>query len=147
VLENRGQGGAFEGEVLKAKGCEKNTALMLPPPGSKAEQGFVPDSVLGNPEELVWGKPYRFVEVKGRAEMALTGNLKAMIEYVKRYGGHIEVWFRSASHPSGKTLLTGPLRTATTPATPASVSGRVSLGGAHTLWSLGPAEAACPGAH
>ncbi|HZI14812.1 MAG TPA: hypothetical protein VE153_30870 [Myxococcus sp.] len=110
VLENRGQGGAFEGEVLKAKGCEKNTALMLPPPGSKAEQGFIPDSVLGNPEELVWGKPYRFVEVKGRAEMALTGNLKAMIEYVKRYGGHIEVWFRSASHPSGKTLLTGPLR-------------------------------------
>jgi hypothetical protein len=109
VLENRGQGGAFEQEVLKAKGCEKNTALMLPPPGSKAEQGFVPDSVLGNPEELVWGRPYRFVEVKGRAEMALTGNLKAMIEYVEAHGGHVEVWLRSANHPSGGTRLTQPL--------------------------------------
>jgi hypothetical protein len=109
VLENRGQGDAFEGEVLKASGYEKNTALLLPPPGSK-KQGFIPDSVLGNPEELVWGKPYHFVEIKGREEMALTGNLKAMIEYVQQYGGHIEVWFRSASHPNGKTRLTDPLR-------------------------------------
>jgi hypothetical protein len=62
----------------EARGYEKNTALMLPPPGSKAEQGFIPDSVVGNPEELVWGRPYRFIEVKGRAEMSLTGNLAAM---------------------------------------------------------------------
>jgi hypothetical protein len=104
VLENKGQGGAFEQEVLKAKGYEKNTAMMLPPPGS-ADQGFVPDSVVGNPEELVWGRPYRFVEVKGRAEMSLTGNLKAMLTYVETYGGHLEVWFRSAQHQQGQTKL------------------------------------------
>jgi hypothetical protein len=112
VLENKGKGGEFEQQVLQARGYEKNTALMLPPPGSKAEQGFIPDSVVGNPEELVWGRPYRFVEVKGRAEMSLTGNLAAMIEYVARHGGHIEVWFRSGSHPLGGTKLTRPLRDA-----------------------------------
>ncbi len=109
VLENKGKGSAFEQEVLKAHGYEKNTALMLPPPGSKMDKGFIPDSVVGNPEELVWGRPYRFVEVKGRAEMALTGNLKAMLEYVDEYGGHIEVWFRSAQHVQGQTELTSRL--------------------------------------
>ena len=104
VLENKGHGGAFEQEVLKAHGYEKNSAMMLPPPGS-ADQGFVPDSVVGNPEELVWGRPYRFVEVKGRAEMSLTGNLKAMLTYVETYGGHLEVWFRSAQHQQGQTKL------------------------------------------
>jgi hypothetical protein len=109
VLENRGKGGEFEQEVLKAKGYEKNTAMLLPPPGSGAEQGFIPDSVPGNPEELVWGRPYRFVEVKGREEMALTGNLKAMLDYVEEYGGHLEVWFRSAKHTQGQTRLTSKL--------------------------------------
>lgn len=52
----------------------------------------------------------RFVEVKGRAEMALTGNLKAMLGYVTEHGGHVEVWFRSALHPDGKTQLTGTLQ-------------------------------------
>jgi hypothetical protein len=110
VLENKGRGGEFEQQVLQARGYEKNTALMLPPPGSKAEQGFIPDSVVGNPEELVWGRPYRFVEVKGRAEMPLTGNLAAMLQYVEKYGGHIEVYFRSAQHPHGQTGLSLPLR-------------------------------------
>jgi hypothetical protein len=109
VLENKGRGGEFEQQVLKARGYEKNTAMMLPPPGSQVEQGFIPDSVVGNPEELVWGRPYRFVEVKGRAEMSLTGNLKAMITYVKRYGGHLEVCFRSARHAQGQTMLTDTL--------------------------------------
>lgn len=106
VLENAGQGGEFEVQVLRRHGYSKNTALMLPPPGSKAQEGFIPDSVVGNPEELVWGRPYRFIEVKARAEMALTGNLKAMIDYVKKYGGHIEVHFRSARHAKGQTVLT-----------------------------------------
>jgi hypothetical protein len=110
VLENKGRGGEFEQQVLKAKGYEKNTALMLPPPGKGAEQGFIPDAVLGNPEELVWGRPYRFVEVKGRTEMSRTGNLKAMLGYVQFHGGHVEVWFRSTAHPLGTTLLTGPLQ-------------------------------------
>jgi hypothetical protein len=109
VLENKGRGGEFEQQVLKARGYEKNSAMLLPPPGSQVEQGFIPDSVVGNPEELVWGRPYRFVEVKGRAEMSLTGNLEAMLDYVERYGGHVEVWFRSARHSSGKTRLSEPL--------------------------------------
>jgi hypothetical protein len=110
VLENAGQGGEFEMQVLQKHGYSKNTALMLPPPGGKPEQGFIPDSVVGNPEELVWGRPYQFIEVKARAEMALTGNLKAMIDYVKDYGGHIKVYFRSARHAKGQTVLTDPLR-------------------------------------
>ncbi|MBZ4415419.1 hypothetical protein [Myxococcus sp. RHSTA-1-4] len=110
VLENAGHGGEFELQVLQKQGYQKNTALTLPPPGVKAEQGFIPDSVVGNPEELVWGRPYRFVEVKARAEMALTGNLKAMMNYVRTHGGHIEVWFRSDLHPAGRTHPTGPLQ-------------------------------------
>ncbi|HYO51475.1 hypothetical protein, partial [Archangium sp.] len=47
-------------------------------------------SVKGNPAELVWGQPYPFVEAKARKELSLTGNLKAMIEYVEKYGGHLE---------------------------------------------------------
>jgi hypothetical protein len=111
ILENKGKGGEFEQAVLKALGHEKNTALMLPPPGSKAT-GFVPDAVPGNPNpgELVWGKPYRFVEAKARQDLALTGNLEAMLNYVRDHGGHIELWVRSPRHPDGPTRLTRPLR-------------------------------------
>ncbi|WNG40325.1 hypothetical protein F0U61_46555 [Archangium violaceum] len=111
ILVNKQAGNAFEDGMLKAGGFEKNTALMMPPPGSKA-QGFIPDSVRGNPSELVWGQPYRFVEAKARQELAYTGNLKAMIEYVRNYGGHIELWIRSAKHSEGKTYMTKPLRNA-----------------------------------
>jgi hypothetical protein len=109
ALENLDQGGEFEQQVLKVHGYEKNTALLLPPPGSST-QGFIPDSVVGNPEELVWGRPYRFIEVKARGEMALTGNLKAMLDYVEAFGGHIEIWFRSAHHSNGQTRLSKPLQ-------------------------------------
>ncbi|MBN1208338.1 MAG: hypothetical protein JXB05_25990 [Myxococcaceae bacterium] len=108
ILENKGAGSEFEQAVLKARGSEKNTVMMMPPPGSEA-QGFIADSVAGNPGELVWGKPYRFVEVKGREKMALTGNLEAMLEYVGTHGGYIEVWLRSAEHAKGQTQLTKPL--------------------------------------
>jgi hypothetical protein len=86
-------------------------SLLMPPPGSKA-QGFIPDAVPGNPNpgELVWGQPYRFVEAKARAELALTGNLKAMLEYIVEHGGHIELWVRSARHSAGPTRLTRPLQ-------------------------------------
>ena len=84
---------------------------MMPPPDSAA-LGFIPDSVRGNPTELVWGQPYRFVEAKGRQELAYGGNIKAMIEYVLKYGGHVELWVRSAKHSSGPTHLTQPLQTA-----------------------------------
>ncbi|RKH07188.1 hypothetical protein D7X74_33120 [Corallococcus sp. CA047B] len=108
VIKNKGVGSEFEQAVLQSRNYPKNTSLVLPPPGSKA-QGFVPDSVRGNPGELVWGSPYNFVEVKGRAELSLTGNLKAMIDYVRDQGGSIELWVRSARHPSGATRLSNPL--------------------------------------
>jgi Holliday junction resolvase len=111
ILENKAQGSSFEREVLQKLGHEKNTALLMPPPGSKA-QGFIPDAVPGNPNpgELVWGQPYRFVESKAHKDLALTGNLKAMIEYVEQYGGHIELWVRSPRHADGPTRLTNSLQ-------------------------------------
>ena len=113
ILENKGKGSEFEQEVLKKLGHEKNTALLMPPPGREA-QGFIPDAVPGNPHpgELVWGQPYHFVEAKAREELALTGNVKAMLEYVREYGGHIELWVRSAKHREGPTRVSAPLRNA-----------------------------------
>jgi hypothetical protein len=111
ILANKPAGNAFEDAILKAAGHEKNTALMMPPLGSQVP-GFIPDSVRGNPGELVWGKPYHFVEAKGRQELALSGNIKAMIEYVEKYGGHIELWIRSSAHSAGQTQLTRPLKQA-----------------------------------
>ncbi|HEX8435431.1 pre-toxin TG domain-containing protein [Archangium sp.] len=111
IIANKPAGSAFEDAILKAQSCEKNAAMMMPPPG-RMEQGFIPDSVRGNPGELVWGQPYRFIEAKGRQELAYTGNLKAMIEYVQEHGGHLELWIRSANHSSGKTRLTKPLQQA-----------------------------------
>jgi hypothetical protein len=80
----------------------------MPPPDSKA-QGFIADAVKDNAEELVWGEPYRLVEIKARQELSLGGNLKAMIEYVEQYGGHLELWVRSAKDPKGATHLSAPL--------------------------------------
>jgi Pre-toxin TG len=109
ILRNKEAGTAFEGEVLKAGKYEKNVALMMPPPGSKLP-GFIPDAVSGNPGELVWGRAYRFVEVKARAKLDLGGNLKAMLYYVNAHGGHLELWVRSAKHPSGPTRLSDSLQ-------------------------------------
>ncbi|HVG57952.1 MAG TPA: hypothetical protein VNA24_05315 [Hyalangium sp.] len=111
IIRNKGVGTAFEGDVLKVAGYEKNVALMMPPPSSKFP-GFIPDAVPGNPSELVWGRAYKFVEVKARAKLDLGGNIKAMIEYVSTYGGHIELWIRSARHPDGPTRLSEPLQKA-----------------------------------
>ncbi|NOK36316.1 hypothetical protein HMI49_24225 [Corallococcus exercitus] len=110
VIKNKGAGSAFEQSVLQSRKLPKNSSLLMPPPGSKAE-GFIPDAVTGHKGDLVWGSPYDFVEVKGRAEMALTGNLKAMLLYVRQYGGSIELWIRSANHAEGATRLTKPLLT------------------------------------
>lgn len=109
IVRNKGAGTAFEQSVLRVRGYEKNWALMMPPPGGK-EQGFIPDAVRGAPEELVWGRPYQFVEAKARAKLDLGGNLKAMLQYVREHGGHIELWVRSAKHPDGATRLSLPLR-------------------------------------
>jgi hypothetical protein len=111
ILKNSEAGGEFEGLVLKTRGQEKNRALMIPPPGSHVE-GFIPDAVRGSPTpgELVWGQPYFFIEAKARQELSLGGNLKAMLEYVEEYGGHVELWIRSSKHPDGATRLTKPLQ-------------------------------------
>jgi hypothetical protein len=104
ILENRQAGNAFEDAILQVGSYERNAAMMMPPPGSRA-RGFIPDSVKGNPAELLWGQPYSFVEAKARKELSLTGNLKAMIDYVEQYGGHLELWVRSSRHPDGPTRL------------------------------------------
>ena len=109
ILRNKEAGTAFEADVLKLGKYEKNVALMMPPPSSKL-QGFIPDAVPGNPGELVWGRAYKLVEVKARAKLDLSGNLKAMLDYVNAHGGHIELWIRSAKHPDGPTRLSGPLQ-------------------------------------
>jgi hypothetical protein len=108
ILKNRPAGNAFEEAILQTGKYERNTAMMMPPPGSAA-QGFMPDSVKGNPVELVWGQPYPFVEAKARKELSLSGNLKAMLEYVEQYGGHLELWVRSANHSDGPTHISKPL--------------------------------------
>ncbi|PTL76575.1 hypothetical protein [Vitiosangium sp. GDMCC 1.1324] len=104
ILKNRPAGNAFEEAMLRTGRYERNTAMMMPPPGSRT-QGFIADSVKGNPTELVWGQPYLFVEAKARKELSWSGNLKAMIEYVEAYSGHIELWVRSPRHPDGPTHL------------------------------------------
>jgi outer membrane protein OmpA-like peptidoglycan-associated protein len=108
ILANKPAGTDFELKVLKFGRYEKNSALMMPPPGS-GRKGFIPDAVKGNPPELVWGRPYDFVEVKAWKDLSLTGNLEAMLQYVRQYGGHVELWIRSKKHPSGATKLTKPL--------------------------------------
>jgi hypothetical protein len=109
ILENKGAGNVFEDSILQTQGYQKNTVMMMPPPESEL-QGFIADAVRGTPEELVWGQPYRLVECKARKELSLTGNLEAMIEYVEQYGGHLELWIRSAKHPDGATKLSTPLK-------------------------------------
>jgi hypothetical protein len=111
ILKNKEAGGEFEQWMLKARGQEKNTAMMVPPPGSQAD-GFISDAVLksATPGELVWGQPYFFIEAKARKELSLGGNLKAMLQYVDEYGGHVELWIRSSKHPDGATRLTKPLQ-------------------------------------
>jgi hypothetical protein len=108
ILKNRPAGNAFEDAVLQTEKYERNAAMMMPPPGSSA-QGFVPDSVKGNPAEVVWGQPYAFVEAKARQQLSLSGNLEAMLDYVEQFGGHLELWVRSAKHPDGPTRLSKPL--------------------------------------
>jgi hypothetical protein len=108
ILANKPVGNAFENAILARQGYVKNTAMMVPPPGGMAS-GFIPDSVLGNPGELVWGRPYHFIEAKARIELAYTGNLKVMLDYVREHGGHVELWVRSAQHPEGATRFTRPL--------------------------------------
>jgi len=107
IIKNKRAGGAFEQEVLSVLKYEKNTAVMMK--GGKQAGGFIPDAVKGNPAELIWGKAYDFLEVKGWKEMSLTGNLVEMLDYVDKFGGHIEVVFRSEKAAGGATSLSAPL--------------------------------------
>lgn len=113
VIANKRAGGAFEQASLGELGFAKNSLLMI---DDASGTGFIPDAVRGprggQVTELVWGKPYRFVEVKGWADMSMTGNLAAMLDYVdKTPGSFITVVFRSAKKPP-PTRLSGPLNDA-----------------------------------
>ncbi|HYO58658.1 hypothetical protein [Archangium sp.] len=110
ILKNRPAGNAFEDAILQLNKYERNTAMMMPPPGSSV-QGFISDSVKGNPAELVWGQPYHLIEAKARQKLSLSGNLEAMLRYVDQYGGQVELWVRSAKHPDGPTKMSGKLET------------------------------------
>jgi len=111
ILKNKEAGGDFEQLVLKTRAQKKNKALMIPPPGSQAE-GFIPDALLRSDTsgELVWGQPYFFIEAKARRDLSLGGNLKAMLDYVDEYGGHVELWIRSTKNLAGATRLSSPLQ-------------------------------------
>ncbi len=104
AIQNNRSGSLMQRQVLKAKGLEKNTAVLVPPPG-QAGVSFIPDAVRGHKGELAWGQPYRFVEIKGRQEVYWSGNLQAMIQYVDTHGGFMEVILRSKKHPRGATVL------------------------------------------
>ena len=105
VMKNAEAGGAFQRDALAALKLKKNTALMMPPPGSQ-KVAFIPDAVKGSPDALIWGQAYDFVEAKGRKELSLGGNLKAMLEYVAAVkDAKLVLVVRSAKHPEGATKL------------------------------------------
>lgn len=116
ILANKRAGGKFESDAIdwlasgQLPGLVKNNEMMIST--ASGAKGFIPDGVKGNPGTLIWGQKYHFVEVKGWKNMSKTGNLKAMIEYVQQFGGHVEVVFRSANHADGATTLTAPLQRA-----------------------------------
>ncbi|PTL77560.1 hypothetical protein [Vitiosangium sp. GDMCC 1.1324] len=111
IMANKPQGDGFELLVLQTRGYEKNVRLVMPPPGTLGD-GFVPDAFKEQVEHLVWGRPYKFVEVKSWNELSMTGNVKAMIDYIDKYGGYLELWVRSPAHSSGPTHLSVPLKRA-----------------------------------
>lgn len=77
----------------------KNYVSMNDKTGAKS---FIPDHVVGMPDELIPGKPYHFVEIKDWKTMSDTGNLKAMLDYVENTpGSKITIYFRSTAKMSG----------------------------------------------
>lgn len=108
ILKNREVGCVFQCEALGHFGFEKNTQLLIPPPGSRAS-GFIPDAVRGHSGQLIWGEAYNFVEVKARNVLGQGGNLEAMMAYVDKYGGSMTLIVRSSKHPNGATRLTNNL--------------------------------------
>ncbi len=115
-LKNQEAGSLFEKDVIEwlgrssdeLAGLQKNTAEMVSQHSDIPN--FIPDGIKGNQAKLTWGESYHFVEIKGWADMSHTGNLKAMIQYVEKYGGHIDIVFRSAKHADGMTNITGPMQ-------------------------------------
>ena len=96
-----------EAEVGEAfsLGPKNNQPMRDPNPGGA---DFIPDFVDGQPTSLVWGRQYHFREVKDWADMADTGNLSAMLDYVSNpnfAGSRLTIYYRS------NTYMSGPLRT------------------------------------
>jgi len=111
ILENGKAGSDFQRGALAAFKLEKNTSMMMPPPG-RGFTGFVCDAVEGNPAELVWGQPYKLVEAKGWDYLTQgVQNLEAMFQYVENVkDATLTLVVRSAKHPRGKTRFSKPLQ-------------------------------------
>lgn len=111
VIENGRVGSQFEKDALGAKGYKKNNEILLEPGG---ENGFIPDSIKGNPKEIKWGDNLDFVEVKGWKEMSnlSDNNLDKMLNYVEAHPkSSIEIVFTSDHPLTGKaTSLSGPFQ-------------------------------------
>jgi hypothetical protein len=98
-------GKQMEGEVGEAfnLGPKNNQKMVNPDP---AGADFIPDHIEGNPTSLRWGKAYHFKEIKDWADMSDTGNLSAMLDYVKKINGsRLTIYYKS------NTYMSEPLRT------------------------------------
>lgn len=103
IWENSSKGTLTEKELQEAMDLGlKNYVSMADETGGKS---FIPDHVKGSPDRLEWGKPYHFVEIKDWQSMSDTGNLKAMLDYVKNTpGSKITLYFRSTAKMSGPLI-------------------------------------------
>ncbi len=110
VIENGRQGSAFEKDTLSGKGLKKNNKILMDPNGNG--EGFIPDSISGNPDTVKWGDKLDMVEVKGWQEWSdLTdSNVDKMLDYVSNHpDSSLEIVFTSDHPISGKpTHVTQP---------------------------------------
>ena len=103
IWKNSSTGTLTEKELQEAWDLGlKNNLSMTDKTGAKS---FIPDHVEGFPERLEWGKPYHFKEIKDWQSMSDTGNLKAMLDYVKNTpGSKITLYYRSNARMSGPLM-------------------------------------------
>ena len=104
AVKNRETGSAFETAALAKRDLPKNNEILI---SGDAERSFIPDGIRDAGGQAVgevkWGEPYHFVEAKNVADLSHGGNLKAEMDYVKEFGGHLDLVIRK------DTKLTGPL--------------------------------------
>ena len=107
IIANKKAGGQFEIESLAKVQIEKNNYLFM----KEGFTGFIPDGIKNPVGKIEWGNPYNFVEVKGVKDLSHTGNLRAMLDYIKAHkGSTLTLIVRSKKHPAGATHITGSLQ-------------------------------------